>query len=88
MTDRLVDCPPLKRALESFYVTILPKNSHPFVYLSLVIDASNIDVNVHPTKNEVHFLEEEEIIELICEALGNALASGGSSRSYAIQVRS
>ena len=37
VTDRLVDSPRLKRALESIYTGILPKGTSPFVYLRCVI---------------------------------------------------
>jgi hypothetical protein len=85
--DRYVDCTPLKRALESFYATILAKGTYPFVYLSLDIDPTKVDVNVHPTKKEVGFEDEDEIVELVCEKLGETLEKQGGSRSFKVQVR-
>ncbi|GAA5939100.1 uncharacterized protein JCM15063_004425 [Sporobolomyces koalae] len=86
INNRYVDCSPLKRALEGFYGTLLAKGSHPFVYLSLSIAPNKIDVNVHPTKKEVGFEDQDEIVELICEALAKALESQGESRSYKVQT--
>ncbi|GAA6060191.1 hypothetical protein JCM10212_005192 [Sporobolomyces blumeae] len=86
INNRLVDCPPLKRALEAFYGTLLPKGGYPFVYLSLSIEPSKIDVNTHPTKQEVRFEGEDEIVEAVCEALAKALESQGESRSYKVQT--
>ena len=43
----------LKKMVENIYINLLPKGSHPFVYLSLEINPQNVDVNVHPTKREV-----------------------------------
>ncbi|GAA5863109.1 hypothetical protein JCM8547_002800 [Rhodosporidiobolus lusitaniae] len=87
INNRYVDCTPLKRALEAFYSRLLAKGTHPFVYLSLEIDPRMIDVNVHPTKKEVGFEDEDEIVELVCEKLGEVIQEqGGESRSYKLQT--
>ncbi|BGP19480.1 DNA mismatch repair protein Mlh1 [Rhodosporidiobolus nylandii] len=86
INHRYVDCSSLKRALEAFYGTLLAKGTHPFVYLSLEIDPTKIDVNVHPTKKEVGFEDEDEIVELVCEKLAEALQKQGESRSYKVQT--
>lgn len=63
----------------------LPKGRHPFVYMSLNIEPSNVDVNIHPTKHEVHFLHEEVIIERIKESLEAKLLGNNASRTFLVQ---
>ncbi|KAG7246928.1 hypothetical protein CRUP_004214, partial [Coryphaenoides rupestris] len=65
INHRLVESSALKKAIETVYAAYLPKNTHPFLYLSLEIAPHNIDVNVHPTKHEVHFLHEDCIVESV-----------------------
>jgi hypothetical protein len=84
--DRLVESSTLKRAFESVYTTFLPKNTHPFAYLSLTIDPANVDVNVHPTKREVQFLHEDMIVGLLVDQVGQKLAAAAASRSYSTQA--
>ncbi|GAA5899640.1 hypothetical protein JCM8208_000614 [Rhodotorula glutinis] len=86
INNRFVDCSPLKRALEAFYSNFLAKGTHPFVYLSLELDPNKVDPNVHPTKKEVGFEDETEIVELVCERLADVLASQGESRSFKVQT--
>ncbi|GAC92996.1 hypothetical protein PHSY_000556 [Pseudozyma hubeiensis SY62] len=82
INNRLVDCPLLKRSIEALYATLLPKGGHPWVYLSITVNPANVDVNVHPTKKEVHFLHEEEIVEHICQDVQKLLAGANSSRTF------
>uniref|UniRef100_A0A182LZ82 DNA mismatch repair protein S5 domain-containing protein n=1 Tax=Anopheles culicifacies TaxID=139723 RepID=A0A182LZ82_9DIPT len=82
INHRAVECSGLKKAIDAIYSLYLPKGSAPFVYLSLELNPQNVDVNVHPTKHEVHFLHEEEIIEKVKLLVGKALLGGNASRSY------
>lgn len=82
INDRLVESPSLKRALESMYALFLPKGRHPWIYVHITIDPTRIDVNVHPTKQEVHFLDEEDIFELITTKAQDILSSHSSCRVY------
>ena len=54
INNRLVHCSSLKRALDSLYAAHLPKHTFYFAYMSLTLAPENVDVNVHPTKSEVH----------------------------------
>ena len=85
--DRLVHSPILKPALSNLYSPYLPKNSHPFIYLHLTLNPRHVDVNVHPTKREVRFLNEEEIVAGIVEGLEERLKDAGESRRFLVQVR-
>ncbi|KAF4582453.1 DNA mismatch repair protein [Pleurotus pulmonarius] len=85
INHRLVECSRMKRALEAVYSAILPKGTFPFIYLSLIVDPSSVDVNVHPTKREVHFLNEEVITERVCDAIQNELGKQSHSRTFQYQ---
>lgn len=82
----MVDNSALKRGIDTVYATYLPKNMHPFVYLSLEIDSRNIDVNVHPMKQEVQFLNQEQIIAKILQVLETKLLGSNNSRVFYTQV--
>ncbi|TPX39872.1 hypothetical protein SeLEV6574_g06939 [Synchytrium endobioticum] len=86
INHRLVDSNSIKRALETMYAKYLPKGQHPFVYVSLMVKPQNVDVNVHPTKREVHLLREDKITEILNEALEDRLASANASRTYYTQT--
>lgn len=86
INHRLVDSSALRKAIETVYASYLPKNSHPFLYLSLEIAPQNVDVNIHPTKHEVHFLHEESIIEKIQQAVETKLLGCNSSRTFYTQA--
>lgn len=82
INNRLVTCEPLRRSLQQVYQLYLPKGNKPFIYLSLLIQPDTVDVNVHPTKKEVRFLNQDEIIEKISSHLQQELIKLDSSRTF------
>lgn len=86
INHRLVESSGLKKAVETVYGAYLPKNAHPFLYLSLEIAPHNVDVNVHPTKHEVHFLHEDSVIESVQKHIESKLLGSNSSRTYFTQT--
>jgi DNA mismatch repair protein MLH1 len=86
INHRCVESSNIRKAIEQTYAAFLPKNGHPFVYLSLEIDPQRVDVNVHPTKREVNFLNEDEIIQAVCEHIRSKLAAVDTSRTFMTQT--
>lgn len=52
-------------AISEAYKSIVPINKHAVCFLNIIINPSSIDVNIHPTKLEIKFENEQELyIEL------------------------
>lgn len=85
INHRSVESSNIRKAIEQTYSAFLPKGTHPFTYMSLEIDPHRVDVNVHPTKREVNFLNEDEIIEQICVDIRLKLATVDTSRAFKTQ---
>lgn len=84
INDRLVDCAPLKRVVQDVYTRCgLTKGRFPFAYISLAMQPENVDVNVHPTKQEVRFRHEDEIVARVEQLLEAKLKESASvSRAF------
>ena len=83
INGRLVDCGPLRRALEAVYAAVLPKADRPWVFLAVTLPPAHVDVNVHPTKAEVAFLHAEELVAAAATALQAVLEEANNARSFA-----
>ncbi|MDR0956265.1 MAG: DNA mismatch repair endonuclease MutL [Endomicrobium sp.] len=57
------------------YKELIPHGKHPGILIYIIIEPSEIDVNMHPTKREVRFINENGIYEIVYKSLKNALAS-------------
>lgn len=85
INHRLVESSNLRRLVDTIYSKYLPRGAHPFVYLSLQLDPRILDVNVHPTKKEVHFLYEEQFLAVVEETMEGALKGANKSRVFYTQ---
>ena len=63
----------LQHGVKSAYEDILPADQYPFFVLFLDINADRIDVNVHPTKQEIKFEDERIIYNYLRVACRHAL---------------
>ncbi len=71
---RWVRSPLLIRAAEEAYHGLLMDGKHPVVIVNISLPAEEIDVNVHPTKAEVKFRQEQAAFASVEEAIKGALA--------------
>ena len=60
VNNRYVKNVGLTNIIETKYKSLIPINRFPIFVLFVYIDPSLIDVNIHPTKEEVKFVNEEE----------------------------
>ena len=70
---RWIRSPALARALADAFQGTLPPREYPFAVVNLDIDPARVDVNVHPTKEEVRFEQEKLIIGGLRRAVREAL---------------
>lgn len=72
----------IAKAIEDAYHTFMMKHKYPFTVLHFTIDGNLLDVNVHPTKMELRFAENERMYQLVYETVRGAL----SHREMIVQV--
>ncbi len=75
VNGRYVKSSILSKAIEEGYKTFLMQHRYPFTVLRIQIDGALLDVNVHPTKMELRFADNEGMYRLLCETVKDALTS-------------
>ena len=73
--NRVVSDPVLMRVVDEAYRTTTPNGARPAVFLRLVFEAGDVDVNVHPAKSEVRFRDRRAVETAVAEAIREALSS-------------
>ena len=73
---RIVKDRTIAHAITEAYSVATIKERSPEVHLFIEIPPDRVDVNVHPTKAEVRFLEQSLVHEVLRRALGDALGQG------------
>ena len=63
----------IARAIEDGYKDFTMQHKYPFVVLHIEIDGEHVDVNVHPTKMELRFNNQQEVYNTIYAAIEQGL---------------
>lgn len=74
VNGRLVRDKVIIHALRQAYHDVLYRDRHPACVLFLTVPASQVDVNVHPTKHEVRFRESRVVHDFIFRSVHDAIA--------------
>lgn len=61
------------KAIMQCYEQLIPADEQPNYFLHFSVDAETIDVNIHPTKNEIKFENELAIRQILFAAVKEAL---------------
>ena len=59
----------LSYAVEEAYHSLLMTGRHPLAVVNIVVDPTQIDVNVHPAKTEIRFLKERRVFAAVQRAV-------------------
>lgn len=73
VNNRFIKDAYLNHAVSSAFEDLLPEDSYPLYVLFIEIDPANIDVNVHPTKTEIKYLDEKSIYAIIKSAVKRSI---------------
>ena len=63
----------LNRAINDAYYTYKPDSKYPIVVINIETDPTLIDVNIHPTKQDIKFSKQDELYNLIAKTIKDAL---------------
>ncbi|HPH32293.1 MAG TPA: DNA mismatch repair endonuclease MutL [Chitinophagaceae bacterium] len=74
VNNRFIRSAYLNHAVMNAYQQMIPPDSYPMYVLFIDLDPAVIDVNVHPTKQEIKFEDEKIIYAFVQAAVKHALA--------------
>lgn len=72
-------------ALESAYNNLLMTGKFPACILTISVNPSTVDVNIHPSKAEVRFSDEKKISDSVYFAVKNALLDTGLTYEFKLK---
>ena len=69
VNNRFIKHPYLNHAVQSAFEDLLPDGAFPTYFIFIDVDPADIDVNIHPTKTEINFIEARLIYSFLRSAV-------------------
>lgn len=73
VNKRFFRSPYLHKAICRAYENLIPEGYSPSYFLYLDIDLERVDVNIHPTKTEIKFEDEQTIFQIVLSAIRESI---------------
>jgi DNA mismatch repair protein MutL len=75
VNERFIKSSYLHHAVVNAYEDLLPNDTHPLYVLFLELDPAHMDINVHPTKQEIKFDDEKLVYNILKVSIRHALGT-------------
>ena len=81
VNGRYFRSPYLHKAVMKAYENLIPEGSTPSYFIYLKVDPATVDVNIHPTKAEIKFEEDQLLFQTVMAAVKEAMGRSGTAGS-------
>lgn len=83
---RPLDSKTVQQAVYKAYQNARPKDRHPAFLVYLTLPASDFDVNIHPQKRDIRFVNERDIFNTLLEAAGETIFQSGRAVEVSLPI--
>ena len=83
---RPIDAKTIQQAIYKAYQNARPKDRHPAFLVYLTLNPGDFDVNIHPQKREVRFVNENQMFGFMMHAAGETIFSASRPVEVAVQT--
>ena len=78
----------VNRVIKDAYHTVLADNKYPIVVINIETDPTLVDVNIHPTKQDIKFSKLESLTDLVFSTIRSALNNADNSfKAYKEEIK-
>ncbi len=81
VNNRFIKHPYFHHAVVNAFEQLLPEGHHPTYFIYLTIPSDRIDINIHPTKTEVNFLDGKMLYSVIVSMIRQGIGKFNLSPS-------
>ncbi|MBR1774130.1 MAG: DNA mismatch repair endonuclease MutL [Bacteroidales bacterium] len=85
VNNRYMKSPYFANAVERAYSSLIPPKTYPCFFIHLKVNPKDIDVNIHPTKTEVKFLDDKIIYSILNATVRKALGQSAVASTLSFE---